>query len=77
MTRIPDYSEVFKMMDDLRQQQIKVMQYQDDKLGVAQPSQGASPTEQMAELVQDANEVTGQIVDIQSNVYVIGLRETR
>ena len=70
MSRIPDYSEVFRMMDDLRQQQIKVMQYQDEKLGVAQPSQDAQPTEQMAQLVQGANEVTAQIVDIQSNVYV-------
>ena len=64
MTRIPDYSEVFKMMDDLRQQQIRVMQYQDDRLGVAQPGQETSPTEQMAQLVQGANEVTGQIIDI-------------
>ena len=76
MARIPDYSEVFRKMDKLREQQIRVMQYQDDRLGVAQPGAGASPTEQMARLVEGANAVTGQIVDIQENVYVTFPAET-
>lgn len=76
MARIPDYSEVFRKMDELREQQIRVMQYQDDRLGVAPPGAGASPTEQMARLVEGANAVTGQIVDIQENVYVTLSTET-